>query len=59
MAFIVIYCILGGGITFGLLYLIYQRKVKKGTIAKEGFLHRAPVIIGSINFVLAASFLLM
>lgn len=58
MAFIAVYCVLGGGTAFGLLYLIYRNKVKKGTIEKDKFLHNAPLIIGIINFVLAASFLL-
>lgn len=57
MLFLIGYCILGGSIVFGLLYLMYQRKTKKSNLKSKSFLCAAPPIIGAINCVLAGIFM--
>lgn len=59
MLFIICYCIFGGAAAFGLLYLIYRRKVKKDNLTKKSFLYVMPPIIGIINFILAGIFMLL
>ena len=58
MLLIIGYCMLGGAAAFGLLYLIYRRKVRKDTLTKQSLLHISPPIIGIINLILAVAFML-
>lgn len=59
MIFIIGYCILGGVIAFGLLYWMYQRKVKRNSLTNKSFLCVAPPIIGAINCILAGTFMVL
>lgn len=59
MLFIIGYCIIGGGITFGLLYLMYRQKFKNNNIKSKSFLCVVPSVIGVINCVLVGTFTLL
>jgi hypothetical protein len=59
MLFIIGYGIIGGGIAFGLLYLMYRQKTKNNNLKSKSFLCVVPPIIGVINCVLDGIFILL
>ncbi len=57
MLYIISFCILGGAAAFGLLFLMYRRKIKKNTLNSKSVFIKAPPVIGVINLTLAAAFM--
>jgi len=58
MAFLITYCVVGGGITFGLYFLLHRRIEKKVEgISQTAFVLRAPLVFGWVNALLGAAFL--
>lgn len=57
MIYIIGYCIIFSLLFYGLLYLVYRRKEKKGTYTDKCIFHKLPSIFGVINLLLGAAFL--
>ena len=59
MLYIISFCIFGGAAAFGLLFLMYRRKIRNNTLNSKSIFIKAPSVIGVINLTLAAAFMLL